>query len=547
MISLKRTGIFIGLASTILVYQNCSEFGAMKILGDSAASLSRAGVRKAMVIVGSDITATGGIETVYNYGVGRCADDDLPDTLAHAFRTADGNVSLTVSHHPGNYRSVGPDLNSVRHVCSPTYVSKNDADNKNAEYHEWLAAPYTYDGSYVIALMHNEWYPGVVKPNCDGGWVNSITMTLSYDGGATYSHPDNYKVRMPAVAWDDSFSCKSGSLDEAIYGSFLPTGIIDGHDGYLYSFFVVWADPRNVGNTGTCLMRTNTIDQARSWTVWTGSDWKSALNTPRCEPINFNPIGTLPGWLSVKYSTYFNKYVAVLDAGGDAPVRLNYALSDDLLHWSDAIPFAQNVIGPGGEAEYFSLLDPADDSRNFDNVGQDPYIYFTYMNGDLNRDLVRQKIHFAKPVASRLPASAANPTSTAPIFYGTIADGAAITCDQLNPDAIKSLSTETIAWLGSLQPSGLTLHENYLIARQSGYNGAFGHGEHNAWLVADPSRQNTFNAAVSAFSNQPVAPSWSTRIVHNRDRKNAGYLGVFVCGGDSCYQAGQCDAYGRRL
>ena len=145
------------------------------------------------------------------------------------------------------------------------------------------------------------------------------------------------------------------------------------------------------------------------------------------------------------------------------------------------------------------------------------------------------------------PSTSTTLASSAPISYGAIADGAAITCDQLNPDAIKSLSTDTIAWLGSLQPSGLTLHENYLIARQAGYNGAFGHGEHNTWLAADPSRQSTFNTAVSAFANQPVAPSWSTRVDHNRDRKNAGYLGLFICGGDSCYQAGQCDAYGRRL
>jgi hypothetical protein len=50
---------------------------------------------------------------------------------------------------------------------------------------------------------------------------------------------------------------------------------------------------------------------------------------------------------------------------------------------------------------YPSLLDPTDTSRNFENTGQDPYIYYTVLNNGwgLDRDLVRQQIHFGSLIA----------------------------------------------------------------------------------------------------------------------------------------------------
>ena len=112
----------------------------------------------------------------------------------------------------------------------------------------------------------------------------------------------------------------------------------------------------------------------------------------------------------------------------------------------------------------------------------------------------------------------------APIVTGAIADGADVSCNTLSPTAIKSLSTETILWLASTQPSGITLHENYLVARQSGYNGAFGNGEHLAWLAQDPTRQTTFTDAINTFAAQPIPP-WATRVQHHIDRRAAGYQG----------------------
>ena len=126
-----------------------------------------------------------------------------------------------------------------------------------------------------------------------------------------------------------------------------------------------------------------------------------------------------------------------------------------------------------------------------------------------------------------------------------IPDGLAMSCDYFNPDAIKNLSESTIVWLATIQPSGLTLHENYFVARQQGYNGAFGNGQHNAWLAQNPSLAAPFSSAVQALANSPNAP-YATFAAHHVAKRAAGYRGLFLCGGGACYEQGQCDDLGRR-
>jgi hypothetical protein len=120
-------------------------------------------------------------------------------------------------------------------------------------------------------------------------------------------------------------------------------------------------------------------------------------------------------------------------------------------------------------------------------------------------------------------------------------------CAYFNPDAIKQLPEETIRWLAALMPSGLTLHEHYLTARQHGYFGPLGQGGHATWLALSPNLQSDFDAAVSAMANADMSPSWPTWRDHHVARRAAGYEGLFLCGGDACFQAGQCDSLGRRL
>jgi hypothetical protein len=133
-----------------------------------------------------------------------------------------------------------------------------------------------------------------------------------------------------------------------------------------------------------------------------------------------------------------------------------------------------------------------------------------------------------------------------PISLGHVQMSVDMSCNYFNPDAIKRLSTETISWLGTIQPSGLTLHEQYVLARQAGYSGAFGFGEHNLALAKDPQHAAAFNSLLQQTAGAPVPP-YATFAAHHIGQRAMGYKGLWFCGGGACYLSGQCDQYGRRL
>lgn len=338
------------------------------------------------------IETVGSIQTVYNYVANKCEDRDVPDTAVHAFRSADGTVNLTGNSLEGNYRNTGPTLDTVTHSCAATYRSAGDETFFNFKYHEWLFSPYTLDGTNVYALAHNEWYPKLANPSCSGtnGVIGAVTLLISNDGGATYAHPANYKVGVPTKPWVSGDSCS------AWYGDWNTSNII-AKSGYYYVLFSrVGGPPYDSTTTGTCAMRSQNLADASSWRVWTGTDWQPMSSTPVC--------AFLPGlsWNmaveSVVYSTYLNKYVA-LSIDNTHPAE--YSTSFDLLNWTTPVTIitpTELSNGDGvhisqGNLWYGSLLDPTDTSRNFENIGQEPYLYFGLYKYPSN-DIIRQKIRF---------------------------------------------------------------------------------------------------------------------------------------------------------
>lgn len=330
------------------------------------------------------IEATGSAQVVFNQATDACgpSPDDVPDTSQHAFRSADGIVHLIGNAPTGNFQSLGPSLDTVKRSCSRTYVSANDTALMDFKYHEWIMNPYTIDGTHVYAMAHNEWYPSLgnfCPVNIAAAPVVAAnTLLISNDGGKTYAHPVNYKIGFSTVPWQSSFSCN------AFYGDWNVSNIIS-KEGYYYAMFDRVADPLGVSNTATCLMRTQHLDDASSWQVWQGGDWSPLASSPKC--------ASLPGldsWNayvveSVVYSTYLQKYIA-LAINNATPIQ--YSTSPDLIHWSTP----QSILGlpvPQGTLLYGSLLDPTDTSRNFENIGQDPYLYVS-----LDGSIVRQQIHF---------------------------------------------------------------------------------------------------------------------------------------------------------
>jgi len=53
------------------------------------------------------------------------------------------------------------------------------------------------------------------------------------------------------------------------------------------------------------------------------------------------------------------------------------ATSQDLIHWTPSFDFLPITNLPQGQLLYPTLIDPTDPSRNFENTGQEPYLYFT--------------------------------------------------------------------------------------------------------------------------------------------------------------------------
>jgi putative peptidoglycan binding protein len=353
-----------------------------------------------------EVDSVGGVQTVFQHSTQQCVVPgspyaDIPDTPAHAFRNASGQVILSDSN-ASNFQNVGTTLDNVVHSCNPSMTSAMNPDYDADTYQEWLhSGGYTLDGTNVFALIHNEWH---AAPNCDpnDNWVNSITLMTSSNGGLWYAHPANYKIRVPPVPWSASYPCTG--TGRTVYGSFGPSNIIKSRtDGFYYSFFTTFADPAGLMDSSDCVMRTDNLADASSWKVWAQGSWQPALTTPRCSNITPFSVNT-GGVFSVTYNTYLGAYIIII--GGQTGANggsIWYSLSQDLMNWS---PLVQLLALPNDPYQYYgSLLDPTDTSVNFENTGQMPYLYLTtyHPEDSTNRDLVREQIKFTKLKAAPPP------------------------------------------------------------------------------------------------------------------------------------------------
>jgi hypothetical protein len=351
-------------------------------------------------------------ETMFSWNRDRCDDSDFPDLAARAYRNADNGVQL-ISAHFVNRRFVGPALDDLAHPCRVVMTSGFDADPAKFNDREWLAAPYTLDGRTVYSLVHNE-YQGQQHPGrCPSGeyfqcWYNAITLAVSHDGGATFRDarpPPRHLVASVPYRYVP---------DGGAYGLFSPSNIIRKDDGFYYALMATRQYRRQA--FGSCLMRTQQLDDPGSWRAWDGSDFSIALTSPYapnssqrvCTPVSPNQIGGMHE--SLTYNTYLGKHVLVGMSQDVVPGRgltsgIYYSVSENLTDWSRRKLIAQ-AVHPSGYAcgdrnpiLYPSLIDDQSDSRNFETTGQRPFMYFTRFHyrdcvQTANRDLVRVRVRF---------------------------------------------------------------------------------------------------------------------------------------------------------
>ena len=357
---------------------------------------------------------TGAEEVVFDWTTDRCEALNLPDLPTRAFRGADGQVQLILSHFV-NYRMIGPDLDHLQVDCHLLMGSQHDADPSRYADSEWIASPYTEDGQTIYAVVHNEYHGWEHPGQCSQGsyyppcWYNTLTLAVSKDGGQTYAPamppPGHFVAGLPYQY----------ERDGGPAGLRNSSNLIKGKDGYYYQYANVAYIASD--NQGVCLMRAQNLADPTSWRFWDGSGFNgqfvdSYLHPPAnpdehtCDALEWENIGASLND-SISFNTYLGRYVLLgLSAdqvGGREVWGFYYSFSDDLIHWTHRKLLAEMVL-PWTAARfddvmylYPSLLDPDSDSRNFETTDNTAYLYYTRHNqgqGSLDRDLIRVPVEF---------------------------------------------------------------------------------------------------------------------------------------------------------
>lgn len=232
----------------------------------------------------------------------------------------------------------------------------------------------------------------------------AMTLATSTDGGDTYVHADAPAHRVASLPY-------RYEPDGGKWGVWQASDIVrNPDDGYYYAALHV--EEHRQQRRGTCIMRTQSLDDPRSWRAWDGEGFNVRFVDPyRSE--NVDPSDHLcepvlpPLTFGLTYSRYFGKFVLTGVTAHNVPTQgFYYALSDDLVHWTrQRLLMATKLpsqVGRCAGRSYPTLLDPGVESRNFSITGQRPYLYFTRFrpctpqNRGLERDVVRVKIEFQR-------------------------------------------------------------------------------------------------------------------------------------------------------
>ena len=357
-------------------------------------------------------------ETVpFDWSAQKCNNDDIPDQPARAFREANGTINFVDTHHT-MWRNTTTNLTTLTHRCSPVMMnSGNNTDPSMYDDKEWIASPWSPDGTTVYTLLHMEYQgwrhapggycirsgePFSDKQKC---WMNALTLATSTNGGSTFSHtaPPTHLVASPPRRWERG----NGPL-----GFFQPSNIVRGADGWHYvTSRIMGPAPQP---PGSCLMRTRNISDPTSWRGWNGSSFSVTFPNPYLNTLDpaehvCQGIGVATLSETLTWSTYFKKWILIGssdNADGSSGPGFYYFLSDDLINWSAAtnvmeaeLPWTWVCNDPSFVRDP-SILDPASKSRNFDTTGQRPYLFFTRFNvvscsHGLDRDLIRIPIEFS--------------------------------------------------------------------------------------------------------------------------------------------------------
>ena len=354
---------------------------------------------------------------VYDWSTQKCENDDIPDEAARAFRDNTGKINLMDTHF-WNYRFTATTARPApyTHPCTRTMSSTNSADPATYNSKEWLASPWTADGQTVYALIHNEYQGGNFLSNCGVGLP--VLVELDHERRLHRRRRDLQQHRARPHGGHDPVPVHQGRSARLLHAEqhralrrrLVLRDVPRRGQGRPADRHLPDAHPRP--ERPPVLARLERLDASRCG---------SSTPTSR-PPASTRPTTSARRWTSTAsgrsrenlfYNTYFKKWVLVGNSVGDSnfpdkPPGVYYALSDDLLNWTDLkllmaaeITWARNCVLPDPIKEV-SILDPSSTSRNFTTVGQNAQLFYTWYhmsgcNGTLDRDLVRIPIQFTDP------------------------------------------------------------------------------------------------------------------------------------------------------
>jgi len=333
-------------------------------------------------------------EKVFDWSSQKCKDFDMPDAPARAYVDSDGKIHMVTAEN-ALFQSVGDNLNDLKRDCQMAFDSKHDATPRMYQDYEWILSPYTLDGTTVYGLTHNEyhgWEKGRMGCNSDNTancWWNSINMAISKNKGATYEHI----VPAPGHMVISSPNDYNGNNTTGPVGWFEPSNIIE-KDNYYY--FLVGGHNSPDPWTST-IARSSNLADPKSWRLWDGSEFNKTGDRARATPIG----GAFNFFLT--YNEYLGEYLSAMchwdpNPGTQRGLYYSTTKNKNLTDWTSG----ENV---GGDPYmYCSLIQPGDETRNFEKIGRSPWVYYTACGSGINkptcgsndRDVWRVRVRFDK-------------------------------------------------------------------------------------------------------------------------------------------------------
>jgi YD repeat-containing protein len=440
------------------------------------------------IVAANGVRSVGSEALVYDHSAQKCFGGNYVDYSPRAYIDAMGRVRLTIPHPAGTAPQTpanstimqGTDLYSLINSCTPVLTSDEDPRPEMFNDHHWMGATYINDNATKVwALYYTEYHgsrPGPqppVDPETDPDrlaicpsrqWLSgakaypncmqySTGLAVSTDG-STFSHapppadpaqPLPYLVANLPYKYQPDWGFRGVAPGSNIFRKLKP-----GHDdGYYYVMMV--ASEHGAQKRGGCLMRTNNLDDAKSWRAWDGTGFNGSFIDPYrstespdahvCEPIAPDALGNQAG-TTITYNTYLGKYLMVgwgqvFNPDATAFNRLEtqgfwYSLSDNLIDWTSRRTFlkfatAANGFGNGTNVDdckplaYGVVVDPDSPGRNFEQSDRRMELLFRRMNSPTcgqntaDRDLVRVPVELTK-----LPSAALTPLATAVTAPGQV-------------------------------------------------------------------------------------------------------------------------------